>query len=259
MRARVLTALALIPLVLLAVFSTSPLPLLILGGLAVVISSLELAHMTTGRRSWIPPVGGLILWGAGAWALVQTQGWAAWLPGLAGLGILAWAAIMKGCRRWIYIEIAGLYPASALYSLALLHQLLPAAGAWNMSNVVLLALLPLWAGDTAAIFIGRSFGKTPLAPAISPNKTWEGAVANLLAALAVALALAPWLGIDLRRAALAGLAMGVLGQAGDLLESALKRSLGQKDSGSLLPGHGGLLDRIDSLLLASLGVWLILR
>jgi phosphatidate cytidylyltransferase len=106
-----------------------------------------------------------------------------------------------------------------------------------------------------AYFAGKSIGKHALAPHLSPKKTWEGTIAGFLGSLAVAFAFARWLNVPLVH--LLGMAAvgNVAGQVGDLLESAYKRSAGIKDSGSLLPGHGGVLDRIDALILAIPVVW----
>jgi phosphatidate cytidylyltransferase len=129
-------------------------------------------------------------------------------------------------------------------------------------NWVFLAVLSTFACDTSAFLVGRRFGKRLFAPAISPSKTWEGAVAGLVAATAAAVALrfilniGDWtLPISYAHAAILGALVGVAAQAGDLLESLVKRRAGVKDSGNLLPGHGGLLDRIDSLVLTGVIVY----
>jgi phosphatidate cytidylyltransferase len=121
--------------------------------------------------------------------------------------------------------------------------------------LLLFALVITWVGDSTAYFVGRSMGKYKLAPHLSPNKTWEGTVASFLGSLVVALSFARFMTVPL--AHLLGMAAvgNVAGQAGDLLESAYKRSAGIKDSGSILPGHGGVLDRIDALILAIPVVW----
>lgn len=121
----------------------------------------------------------------------------------------------------------------------------------------LFTLIVIWVGDTAAFFVGSAFGKHKSFPRISPNKTWEGTAASLGAALGVGLLYAwffwegdrPW-----ERIVLAGL-LNIAGQLGDLAESALKRCAGVKDSSRLIPGHGGLLDRIDALLFAAPVLW----
>ena len=119
---------------------------------------------------------------------------------------------------------------------------------------VLLCLLPIWAGDIAAIYAGTRWGKHPMMPSLSPNKTWEGGGANLLSC-AILSAITGWvISAPLWISLSCGLTCGVVGQAGDLFESLLKRTAGVKDSGNLLPGHGGILDRIDSLLFAGAGV-----
>ena len=123
---------------------------------------------------------------------------------------------------------------------------------------ILSAAIPIWAGDTAAIFAGKAFGKHKLAPSISPNKTWEGSIANLLAAVGAAAALGYFLKYPMDKMLLLGVSCGVLGQVGDLFESYLKRQAGVKDSGNLLPGHGGVFDRLDSLLMtAPLSYWIL--
>lgn len=114
-----------------------------------------------------------------------------------------------------------------------------------------LAFLVTFATDTSAYAVGRAVGRSKLAPSISPGKTWEGAVGGLVGAAAAAAALVAILdGIESRLlpAITLGLGVGVVAQAGDLLESKVKRLADAKDSGRLIPGHGGLLDRLDSLL-----------
>lgn len=152
---------------------------------------------------------------------------------------------------------AGLWIVGGLVAVLMLHRAAPGGGIWLLSPA-LMALVPVWAGDIAAIFAGKAFGKRLLAPRISPKKTVEGGVANLLVAVLVAWLLGRLLGFSDVRSLGAGVAVGVLGQAGDLFESWLKRRSDVKDSGTLLPGHGGVLDRIDSVLFAAPAVALIL-
>jgi len=121
--------------------------------------------------------------------------------------------------------------------------------------MLLFAMVIIWVGDTAAYFVGRSFGKYKLAPQLSPKKTWEGAVASFLGSLIVAVVFARFITVPLKHLLAMAAVGNVAGQLGDLLESAYKRSAGIKDSGSLLPGHGGVLDRIDALILAIPVVW----
>jgi phosphatidate cytidylyltransferase len=122
-------------------------------------------------------------------------------------------------------------------------------------RLLLFALVIIWAGDTVAYFVGRSIGKHPLAPHLSPKKTWEGSVASFAGSLLVAVAFTRWLNAPLPHLLAMASAGNIAGQVGDLLESAYKRSAGVKDSGGMLPGHGGILDRIDALILAIPVVW----
>jgi phosphatidate cytidylyltransferase len=126
-------------------------------------------------------------------------------------------------------------------------------------DLVLFTLFLIWAGDMLAYFTGRSFGRIPFAPILSPKKTWEGAIANFVASLLVAVAFARWMQLDVVALTVVAALANVAGQMGDLIKSAYKRAASVKDSGTLLPGHGGMLDRIDSLILASPVVWLAWR
>ena len=124
---------------------------------------------------------------------------------------------------------------------------------WLPPRVVLVLIGTIWVGDAAAYYGGRAFGCHKLAPQISPNKTVEGSVAGLIGSAVAGVGLGTWLlvGFQVPFLALAALTAAVAGQVGDLAESALKRSAGVKDSSALLPGHGGMLDRMDSLLFAA--------
>ena len=123
----------------------------------------------------------------------------------------------------------------------------------------LIAVLAVWFGDTGAYLAGRSWGRRPLLPRVSPKKTVEGAVAGLLGSTLVGALGARWFGLEVPWAAGAviGLLLGAVGQVGDLAESLLKRQARVKDSGDLIPGHGGILDRIDALLFALPTAWLL--
>jgi len=121
--------------------------------------------------------------------------------------------------------------------------------------LLLFTLVITWVGDSAAYFVGRAIGRHPFAPHLSPKKTWEGSVASLLGSLLVGAAFGRWLFAPLDVLLAMAAAGNIAGQVGDLLESAYKRSAGVKDSGGLLPGHGGVLDRIDALILAIPAVW----
>ncbi len=108
-----------------------------------------------------------------------------------------------------------------------------------------------WLSDSGALFVGRALGRHKLAPRVSPSKTWEGSIGGLVVAMAGGLIFGKMLSLPLGDAAALALLCGFAGQIGDLCESALKRDLGVKDTGAVIPGHGGILDRIDSLLFAA--------
>jgi phosphatidate cytidylyltransferase len=135
-------------------------------------------------------------------------------------------------------------------------------------SLLVFLLFVVWAGDTAALYIGRTWGRRRLAPSLSPGKTWEGSIASMVGSLAITGFLF-WLAPTLQARGIAVLSysgsidhwlvlaaiLNVAAQLGDLVESAIKRGAGVKDSGSLLPGHGGVLDRIDALLIAAPVLW----
>ena len=144
-----------------------------------------------------------------------------------------------------------------LYIGWLLSYLVALRGLDDGRDWVFLAMFITIGSDTAAFFIGRALGKHHLAPHISPGKTWEGAIAGVLGAIIVSLGLGSLLSLPLGygRAILLGLLVSIFGQLGDLVESLLKRNMGVKDSGKLIPGHGGFLDRIDSVVFAGVVVY----
>jgi phosphatidate cytidylyltransferase len=132
--------------------------------------------------------------------------------------------------------------------------------AWLLGHAVWLRALPegraltlfalgvTWCGESAAYFVGRRFGRRRLASRVSPGKTVEGGIAQVVVSVAAAMAAAPFVPLALPGAAAAGAVLGIVGQVGDLSESFLKRSARVKDASHVIPGHGGLLDRLDSLL-----------
>ena len=145
---------------------------------------------------------------------------------------------------------------------------------WNQEDghaLLLFLMVCVWCGDIAALYVGRAFGKHKLAPRLSPGKTIEGAVASVVGSVLAGMAVV-WLGDALTvrgnmilhiaqpiwQSVVLAILLNVAAQVGDLLESAIKRGAGVKDSGTMLPGHGGILDRIDALLVAAPVLWYIL-
>ena len=122
-------------------------------------------------------------------------------------------------------------------------------------NWVFFALFTTFGSDIAAFFTGRAWGRHYLAPNISPGKTWEGAIAGVFGAIIVSLLFTILIPLSYGHAIFLGLLVSIFGQLGDLVESLLKRNMGVKDSGKLLPGHGGFLDRIDSVVFAGVVVY----
>jgi len=150
---------------------------------------------------------------------------------------------------WIALHISGpLY--LALWGGMLLQLMGPGHG-FNASAPFILVMFAMWTCDTFAYVFGRLFGKHKMAPEISPKKTWEGALGGTLFTIGMVALLGPWaFHTSLFVNVLLGVVLSAAGQAGDLFESALKRWSGAKDSSQVFPGHGGVLDRLDSLFLA---------
>jgi phosphatidate cytidylyltransferase len=187
---------------------------------------------------------------------------------LLALALLAWAGFRGELERVLPDAALGLFGlVYVAYPLLLLPMI------WNRDDgkpLLLFLMVCVWAGDIAALYIGRSFGRHKLTR-LSPNKTWEGSIASVVGSVAAGLAVV-YVGDllsargntvlhvlePLWQSALLAAIINVAAQLGDLLESAIKRGAGVKDSGSMLPGHGGILDRIDALLLAAPMLWCVL-
>lgn len=154
------------------------------------------------------------------------------------------------------LPAAGISSSGLLLVAFPLSYAVPLHGLGGMGpRFLLFACAITWAADTVAYFVGRAFGKHMLAPKLSPKKTWEGSVGSMVGSLVVAYAFSYWIKIPVGHLLAMGAVGNVAGQMGDLLESAYKRSAGVKDSGGLLPGHGGILDRIDALILCIPVIW----
>jgi len=217
--------------------------------LLVSLQCLESSH----RGVWMRSEFGMLYSPAGT-PLPAEIALAVFMMGAAALALGGSARLKEAIPRLGLNCAAMLLVALPLSFLVRLHGMDPLG-----PRVVMYLLVLLWVGDTLAYFAGRSVGRHKMAPELSPGKTWEGAAANLLGSLLVGLVSAQWIALPrVHLAVLAGLA-NVAGQLGDLTESAYKRSAGVKDSGTLLPGHGGMLDRVDSLIFAAPVVWYYFR
>lgn len=253
MSVRLLTGLLGGFLVSFALFTTHALPVLALALIVGVIGFNELVKIAgLEDRPWAGAAIGLLCYVSPVVVAWATK------PGTPFLWITIWIAYLAGCvgvvqglRRGFSAPLSAGWLGAPLATILITHQQTPLGTGAFAPNMALMLLLPLWAGDTVAMFVGRAFGKHKLAPSISPSKTWEGAVANLCACLVTSLILGNALHLNPIASLLVGAFAGVLGQLGDLAQSALKRATGLKDSGGVLPGHGGVLDRVDSFLLSA--------
>ncbi len=260
---RVVTALVGLPLVVWLIV-LGGWPFAILLALAAGLGAREFYGMALGEKNSAAAAIGAI-----AAALLPIAALLAWqafsIAAVASIAVIAFfierllaidhedAEALRDAPRRVALGLFGcLYPGLLLSTLVLLRAKGPF---W-----VVLALTATWANDTGAYFAGRAFGRVKLYPKISPAKTWEGAVGGLLAAVAGALVVQHfWLVAELpvAMAVLIGAGASVLGPLGDLSESMLKRAFGAKDSSHLLPGHGGVLDRVDALLFVAPFVLLV--
>jgi phosphatidate cytidylyltransferase len=208
----------------------------------------------------------------GSLASLALMLWAALAPGnglylgaiLAAtvLATFSWVLVKYGERSIVdgLITISGVLYVGFLLSHLLLLRGLGTGTGWNTGlKWVSFAFLSTWAADTMAYFVGVVIGKRKLAPKISPGKSVEGAVAGSVGAVLVGWFIAPLLPVNPWQGACIGLLISIVAVLGDLSESALKRHVGVKDSGRLLPGHGGILDRLDSSLFVLPFVYYIAR
>jgi len=228
---------------------------------ASAVACYELARMfeRTGRAisPWLTVGVGAALTASFATSLYATVGDDGsplhWMPTpelvlLIGVGVVCSAPLWSAGRPVVESTANTLF--GAVYVGWLLGYAIWLQGRAGGPQLVLFLVGVTWAGESAAYLVGSSVGRHRLAPVLSPRKTVEGAIAQVIISVAAALGLGAWLlpTCGLVGAAGAGVVLGVIGQVGDLAESAIKRSIGTKDTGDLIPGHGGMLDRIDSLL-----------
>lgn len=169
-------------------------------------------------------------------------------------------------ERYLFVKnmgqsVFGLLYISVPLGLLMSIRLWPAVDTvWGLDRSLFYALfiiVSLWINDTMAYVVGSLIGKTPFSP-ISPKKTWEGTIGGAILCIVVMTLLGKWAGIPLIDAIIISALAAITGTAGDLFESKLKRMAGVKDSGQIMPGHGGFLDRFDSLLFASVFAWIYL-
>ncbi len=266
---RVLTALVLIPLVLVLVFLGPRWQWLFTVAVAGVAALAAWEYMGLaglgGARA--PRVAVLVaipalFAGNFYWPDLTTS-----IFGMLSLGLLVYCTFSLPVEHVLPSAAVSVF---CLFYVGLTLVTLPALReASDGPSLVAFLLVVVWAGDIAALYVGRAWGRHKLASALSPNKTWEGTLASVAGSLlatggliGLSELLAPWDNARLSYSdevwwywlALAAL-VNVAAQLGDLAESALKRSVGVKDSGCLLPGHGGVLDRIDALLVAAPVLW----
>ncbi len=269
---RFLTAAILIPLVVAAIWWGPTWLIAIAAGLVAILAMLEFfsiaAHL--GFRAYR-------IWSClGAAAIIGQQWYASGMASVNRLSdildrspkvtldlvlfvfVLGVAIIALASRR----PLAEVLPSILATAAGILFVVLPFSAVVRLHGVdvwgrwlLLFTMVLVWVGDSAAFFVGSTIGRWKMAPQISPNKTWEGAVANFLGALFVAAVFGYWTKFPPAHMLAMAAVASVAGQIGDLFESAWKRSAGVKDSGTLLPGHGGMLDRIDALILAAPAVW----
>ena len=259
MRPRVLTALVGLPVLVASIWAGSPwLTLVVL--VAAALGVREFYRLTPPRVG--PLSTGLgVLWvsamvlGAQAadstasFLLISTIVWAA-----GAFVALLWLIALYSGERYIVAGVMFLvgpvYVGFLLSHALLLREI---GGASETGRLwIMMAVLVTFATDTGAFLVGRTVGRRQMALRISPAKTWEGALGGFAAAVAVAIALGLSFGLDALwwQTAVIGATVGVVAQCGDLLESALKRMSNVKDAGSIIPGHGGILDRLDSVVIS---------
>ena len=266
---RVLTAAVLIPLVLLLIFKASPLQMTWVVGLVAELALWEYLALADASGAKTPRIAVMIAVAVLFVVVFRRPDFLGPLLGALALGLFILCAFRSPLKRVLPDAAYSIF--GLLYVGVPLTTLPPLSEQENGPSLLLFLFLVVWAGDIAALYVGRAWGRRKLAPSISPGKTWEGSVASVVGSVAIGLALVLLAAALSRRnggvsilLSFPGSIMGwvvlavllnVAAQVGDLVESALKRGAGVKDSGALLPGHGGMLDRIDALLVAAPVLW----
>jgi phosphatidate cytidylyltransferase len=283
---RVVTAVVLIPIVLLLVLR-APVPVLAfvadVVALLAIHELLKLAEAYNIRPLYWPTYvfAGLffllIAASPEATPALSTSGFA--FIAVCGAAFAPFVFLAIAMRR---DELSSAFPAALVATFAFVYIALPMAflvqmrEQWQGSFFLLYLLLLVWAGDIFAYFIGKSLGTHRMSPRVSPKKTWEGAIASVIASVGVGMLMAHY-AVPISRAllharliqqrdgvfteppllpiVLLSIVLNIAAQFGDLVESVIKRGAGAKDSGAILPGHGGMFDRIDALLFAAPVLW----
>jgi len=255
LRQRILTALVLVPLVIWGVLQTPNAIFALLFGVVALLIGVEWARLA-GNVTPLGQAGYLLLVLLGMLLLnMLPAGWLHWLL-LAVSGLWLVMTLWLLIQRRPHLPSVKRQPAILLLGLLLIPVVWQAVVQLHASAqgpaLTLALLILIWLADSAAYFGGKRFGRIKLAPVVSPNKTYEGLMSALLAAVLWAAVMA-WLDFDLPFLLLLGMALvtTLVSVTGDLFESWVKRRAGVKDSGKLLPGHGGIWDRLDSLVSAA--------
>jgi phosphatidate cytidylyltransferase len=265
---RILTAIVLIPLVIAVIYVSPRWPIVLMGAIFAIagLALWEYLGLANAIGAKTPRVFVIVLLAVLMAAIFRNPELMAPVIGAMALALLVVCTFRSPLERVL--------PDTAFSVFGLLYIGLPMSTIYLLSaqdngpSLLVFLLLVVWSGDIAALYVGRSLGRWTLAKRLSPNKTWEGSIASIAASVGIA-ALLVWIGGMLTARSIEylsypgtymhwmGLAvlLNIAGQVGDLAESAIKRAAGVKDSGKLLPGHGGFLDRIDALLLAAPVLW----
>ncbi|MBI3990265.1 MAG: phosphatidate cytidylyltransferase [candidate division NC10 bacterium] len=256
---RILSAGLLIPPLILLIILGTPFHFFLLMSVALVLGLYEFYAMAQAMGLKVLKILGIV-GGLGFHTAVAIRGEGQEAVVLGSFVILTLTVLLftedpKAALERAAVTIFGVLYVAGLLSFASLLRVMPEG-----KSYILYVMLIAWIGDTGALYVGSFFGRRKLSPAISPNKTLEGLLGGIAASLGASLVARGWIvrGLGFAEALGLGFALGLLGQVGDLVESMLKRSMGVKDSGALIPGHGGLLDVIDSLLFACPALYLYL-
>jgi phosphatidate cytidylyltransferase len=267
LRQRVVSSFIFVPLLIACIWFGNPW-FSILVAVAAVIGVIEFYDMVA-RKGWQPLTAFGTLWtlffifnayyahrysSEGTWLLVTF----ALITSAIALSLL-WVLFLRSSGERVMVSwaasLAGIFYLGWLLSYWVL--IMNSYG----RDWIYLALFSTFAVDTTAYFVGRAWGRRKMAPTISPGKTWEGALGGLVGAIAGVIVLALLLDVDISYAemVLLGFLIAVFAQLGDLAESKIKRSMGVKEAGNLIPGHGGILDRLDSIVFTGVVVYYCLR